>query len=304
MAAGETRMLIIGASGFVGGHLARMAAGRFQVFSGSRRAPISPDHVALDVTSPEMVREAFARVRPQVVVHLAAISDIDRCEQEKELAEAVNVRGTAHVVDQCARGGARLFFASSGAVFDGTRHGYTEQDPPTPVSFYGETKARAEALITRELPSAVILRCGLVLGAALQPGSNALGDKLVESFRAGRPVVVPTYEFRNPIDAPTLAEFFLELAAYPQASGIFHVGSSDSLSRYELVAKMAEKMGYPRSLVVPRREPIPGRAPRGPDQFLLTDKIRRVCRTPVPTCEEVIERCVHAVSVAQSRLRA
>ena len=186
-----------------------------------------------------------------------------------------------------------MLFTSSAAVFDGTRHGYTEEDPPTPISVYGRTKARAEELIMSTLPSALILRLALVVGFAAGCGTNAMLNRFAEKLRAGQEVSFPDYEYRNPIDAATLSEFTLELLRRPNANGVYHVGASDSMSRFELGVRLAEKMGLPREFVHRQTEPLPGRAPRGPDHFLLTGKIRQMCRTPVPSCDQVIERAIH-----------
>jgi dTDP-4-dehydrorhamnose reductase len=227
------------------------------------------------------------------VVLLAAISDIDACESRPELAEEINVRGAARVVEACARAGAKLVFTSSAAVFDGTRHGYRESDVPTPVSVYGRTKARAEELVKQALPSAIIFRLALVVGFAQDHGTNAMLNKLAEKLRAGQSVAFPNFEYRNPIDASTLTGFMLELLHHPGASGVFHVGASESISRFELGVKLAERMGFSRDLIKPQTTPLPGRAPRGLDHFLLTERIRATCRTPVPSCDEVIERAVY-----------
>jgi dTDP-4-dehydrorhamnose reductase len=180
-------------------------------------------------------------------------------------------------------------------VFDGTLHGYREDDQPTPVSVYGETKAAAEAVVAAAAPSAIILRLALVLGFAGRTGTNSLLDNLGEKWKMGRPVELPVSEYRNPIDAPTLGRFIMELRERG-AHGLYHLGSRDSISRFALGLKLAERMGYPSDLVQPQTEPPPGRAPRGLDQFLLTDKIATGSGIPVPSCDEVIERCFDATS--------
>src|SRR5271156_2728483 len=136
-------MLIIGANGFLGQHLSK-AGCCFEVFEADLAAPRGERGVAMDVTSAVSVDAGFMHARPDVAVLLAAVSDIDQCEQNPEMAEAVNVCGAAHVAEACARTGARMVFTSSAAVFDGTRHGYTECDALNPLSVYGRTKARAE----------------------------------------------------------------------------------------------------------------------------------------------------------------
>ena len=287
----KPHLLIIGARGFLGQHLAWKAASAFQVFAAD--LPVAGrEDLAIDVTSAASIAAAFEQTLPDVVVLLAAVSDIDMCENRPELAEEINVRGTARVVEACARIGAKLVFTSSAAVFDGTRHGYRESDVPTPLSVYGRTKAHAEKLISQGLPSAMILRLALVVGFAQDQGTNAMLNKLAEKLRAGQSVSFPNFEYRNPIDAGTLADFVLELL-HLGASGIFHVGSSESISRFELGVKLAERMGFSRDLIKPQTAPLPGRAPRGLDHFLLTERIRATSSTPVPSCDEVIERAIY-----------
>jgi dTDP-4-dehydrorhamnose reductase len=288
-------MLIIGALGFIGAYAARVAAATCEVFRGDCLPPEGPGDVAIDITNEESVRAVFERVAPDTVLLFAAISDIDRCQANPELANAINVRGAEHVACACARSNARLLYTSSAAVFDGTRHGYREDDQPTPVSVYGETKARAESIIAAAAPSAIILRLALVLGLAGRTGTNSLVDNLGEKWKTGRPVALPVFEYRNPIDAPTLARFIMELLGRG-AHGVYHLGSREAISRFDLGLKLAERMGYPGELVQPQTEPAPGRAPRGLDHFLLTDKIAAATAIPVPSCDEVIERCLNGTS--------
>jgi dTDP-4-dehydrorhamnose reductase len=288
--------LIIGSTGFLGQHLARKAPGTFEVFEADLATLPVDRGVRIDITSAASVNAAFESTQPDAAILLAAMSDIDQCELRPELAEAVNVCGAAHVVAACRRTGARLIFTSSAAVFDGTRHGYRESDSPTPVSVYGRTKARAEQLISTELPSAVILRLALVVGFAEGTGTNAMLNRFAAKLRAGEPVLLPDFEYRNPIDAATLSGVMLELLAGAGAAGIFHLGAADAISRFELGVRLAKRLGYSTQLVEPQIEPLPGRAPRGLDHFLLTERIAAVCGMHVPTCDEVIERAIHGTA--------
>jgi dTDP-4-dehydrorhamnose reductase len=285
--------LIIGASGFVGQHLAQKAGRCFDVWEADLLAPPGEQGVSIDITSAGSVDAGFQQTTPDAVVLLAGVSDIDQCETRPDLAEAVNVSGTVHVAEACARTGATLLFISSAAVFDGTKHGYRESDMPTPVSVYGRTKANAEELIATVLPLAVILRLALVIGFAEGSATNAMLNRFAAKLRAGEVVPLPDFEYRNPIDAGTLSDFIVELLCRGGAAGVFHLGATESISRCELGVRLAERMGFPRRLVQAQTKPLPGRAPRGLDHFLLTDKIRTICRTPVPSCEEVIERAIH-----------
>lgn len=289
----KPRLLIVGAGGFVGQHLARKAAAAFEVFEADLVPPSSPRALAIDTTSAGSVDAAFEQVCPQAVVLLAAVSDIDQCEARPEIAESVNVAGTANVTEACARTGAKLLFISSAAVFDGAQHGYSECDGVSPISVYGRTKVSAEKLITTMLPGAVILRLALVIGFAEGSGTNAMLNKFAAKIRAGETVSLPDFEFRNPIDAGTLSGFILELLGSKSASGIYHLGAQTAISRFELGVRMAARMGLSTDLIRRQIEAIPGRAARGADHFLMTEKIRAICVTPVPNVDEVIERAIH-----------
>jgi len=289
----KPRLLIIGAGGFLGQHLARRAASSFEVFEADLKPLPGGRGLTIDTTSAASVSAAFRETKPHAVVLLAAISDIDECERRPDIAEAVNVRGTAHVAEECALSSARLVFTSSAAVFDGTKRGYLETDPPTAVSVYGKTKVRGEQLVVRTLPNAVILRLALVIGLADGGGTNAMLNKFREKLRAGEPVSVPDFEYRNPIDAGTLSNFVLDLLAVDSAAGVFHLGARESISRFELAVRLAGRMGFSNALIQRQTQPLAGRAPRGLDHFLVTAKIEGLCRTPVPSVDEVIERAIH-----------
>jgi dTDP-4-dehydrorhamnose reductase len=286
--------LIIGSRGFLGRYAVRAAASEFTVVEGNRTRNGRASEVMIDIRDQDNVASTFREVRPDVVLLLAAHSDIDYCEQHPEEAWAVNFRGADHVAEACAGVGARLVFTSTGAVFDGRQHGYDEESPVGPVSVYGETKAEAEKLIFARLPDTLVVRLPLIIGFALPPDANAFLDKLEQRWTRGETVALPVFEQRNPIDAGSSSQFIFELVKRGQ-HGIFHIGSLESISRYELGLRIASKMGY-SDRVRPQQEPIPGRAPRGPDHFLKTGKLSAACDLPIPSCDQVIERCFDGIA--------
>jgi dTDP-4-dehydrorhamnose reductase len=285
------RLLIVGARGFLGMHAVRAAMDGFEVIRGDRRGTGQSRSVEMDVADASSVDRAFSQAKPDFVLLLAAMSDIDQCERLPEQAFAVNARGAENVANACARTGARLLFTSSAAVFDGRKHGYSEGDTVGPLSVYGKTKAWAENAVKALTPSAVVARFALVLGFARKSGTNAMLDTLIERWKVDEPVFFSTREVRNPIDTATLATILTGLLADRHVSGVYHVGASDSISRYELGKRLAARAGVSADLVRPQDDPVPGRAPRGEDHFLLTDKIHGVCNFEIPSCDQVIERC-------------
>ncbi|MCC7499061.1 MAG: NAD(P)-dependent oxidoreductase [Bryobacterales bacterium] len=290
----KPELLIIGASGFVGAELAAQAGGSYQV--------AAPGPEELDITSASSVERGFAAAQPRVVALVAAIADIDQCEQQPELAWKVNAEGARLVAEACVRYGARLLYISSAAVYDGTKEGYRESDPVTPASVYGRTKAEAERLVLGRLPRSIVLRPALVIGAARTAGTNSFQEKLVSALESGKSVSAPVFESRNPIDAGTLVVAMLRLAANPKTGGIYHVGSAQAVSRYELACRFADLVGAPRSLVIAQTEPAPGRAPRGRHHFLMSSRLEQATGLVMPDIDTVLERALHGFTESNLRV--
>jgi dTDP-4-dehydrorhamnose reductase len=287
------RILVIGAKGFLGTYAAQAAAAgdTFDVIRADRSGTGQPGSIELDIADASTVDRAFRLIEPDFVLLLAAMSDIDRCERMPDQAFAANARGAENVANACARTQARLLFTSTAAVFDGRKQSYCEEDAIAPLSVYGKTKAWAEDAVKALVPSAVIIRFALVLGFARKSGTNAMLDSVIGKWKAGEPVSFSTRETRNPIDAASLANLMISMLADRQVSGLFHVGACDSVSRYELGKRLAARAGVSIDLVQPQGDPPPGRAPRGDNHFLLTEKIQRAFNFKVETCDQVIERC-------------
>jgi dTDP-4-dehydrorhamnose reductase len=285
------RLLVIGARGFLGTYAVQESTREFEVIRGDRSGGRLRGTVRLDIADPQSVDRAFRDVRPDGVLLLAALSDIDRCEATPEEAFAVNARGAENVANACARGKLRLLFTSSAAVFDGKKQAYREEDEIIPLSVYGNTKAWAENAVRALTPGAVILRFALVLGLARKNCTNAMLDGLLEKWKAGKAVSFSSREMRNPIDAASLSKIMIDMVADCRISGTYHLGATDSISRYELGKRLAARAGVPSNLVRRHDAPVSGRAPRGENHFLLTDKIRRDYGFELRTSEQVIERC-------------
>ena len=298
----KPRLLVIGARGFLGSFVVQKAQANYDVIRGDRTQDTGETDVVVDLAEPATITQAFHDLRPDAILLLAAISDIDRCQRDQALALTVNLHGAEAVANACAGANARLLFTSTGAVFDGLKHGYTEDDQPTPVSFYGETKARAESVVLGLVPSAIVARLSLVLGIANKPGTNSLVDSLIRRWKTGEVISASLVESRNPIDAATLSTWLLELLSEQSLHGIFHTGSTDAMTRFALARAIAAHLGISAELVQPEDHPPAGRAPRGPDHLLLTGKISKACSTQPPSCAQVIERSLN--EVAKSSFRA
>jgi len=277
-------LLVTGGSGFVGGSvLAAARAASWRAVNADCADAAALEGVEfrrLDITEAASVAPVLAEVRPEAVIHCAAIGNIDQSERDPERAWRVNVEGTAHLAGAAARIGARFVFLSSSTVFDGKSGRYREADPPMPVNVYGRTKVAAEHAACVLCPPALVVRISMAYGYPRTGGASFL-TRVEERLRAGQPTDQPADEFRTPIDVLTLADALLELASL-DASGLLHLGPQARISRYDFARKIAARLGADPALVQDRRaEALPGRAPRPKDVSFETDRARALLRTPL-----------------------
>ena len=155
-----SRILITGAFGQLGTSLRNILSDQL-ILAAGRMIPVEEKDgcTELDITEPNQVRETIALFQPDVIVHLAAMTDVDGCERDPELAFDVNVRGTENLLDNFS---GRFIYISTDYVFDGSDGPYTEKDEVNPISVYGRTKLYGEDLVQQSNANWVILRLSLI----------------------------------------------------------------------------------------------------------------------------------------------
>jgi len=268
------RALITGAGGLLGHALARHLAGRGDRVWGAFRHP--PDHwpfgqvVPLELGAvpgaPGSADQACAIAEPEVVFHLAAWTNVDECEAQPLAAWTVNVTGTVHVARAAYAAGARLVFMSTDYVFDGGAGPYGEDRPPSPVNWYGRTKARGEEVAQAAHPGVLILRSTFY---GFHPDGHGALARLLAALRAGRRQALRPDAYFSPLPAPLLAQRMAELAE-GGLSGLRHL-PGPRCSRWEFGRAVAQRFGLEPSLVEPGPgEAVTGRAPRPVDTSLTT----------------------------------
>lgn len=273
--AGPLRVLLTGASGLLGGRIAERLRESFDVITTRHRAAAHGDgeSVGLDLGSSDSVEAAFDRARPDAVVHAAALSDVDRCEREPELARSVNVSGSERIAQACATRGLALVALSTDLVFPGDLSLSAEGAMPQPLSVYGRTKLAGEVAILALCPSAAVTRVALVIGRGHGPRGTGT-EAIAWALRGGRAARLFSDQYRTPIDADSVAEA-IALALQRRASGRYHLGGPERVSRYELGLRVARVLGLPSALVeaVAYRDE-PTEAPRPADASLDSRRAR------------------------------
>ncbi|WHZ23883.1 MAG: dTDP-4-dehydrorhamnose reductase [Nitrospira sp.] len=264
--------LITGAAGLIGWYLVRSAsrwAPQWEV-RGITRAEA-------DLTDQAQVKACYQRYHPDLVIHCAALSRTGACEQDPALARRINVEATRRLAD-VARD-IPFVFLSSDQVFDGSKAWYVETDRVNPLNVYGHTKAEAEQAVLQN-PAHTVIRVALTAGASPTRDRSFIED-MVRVVAKGQRLTLFTDEFRCPIPAGTLVHALWEFVAQPRA-GLYHLGGSDRLSRWEIGELLARLYPELRSKIQPGSVADYQGPPRPPDLSMCSDKIQALLSFRLP----------------------
>ncbi len=285
------KLLITGASGLYGSKLAELAIARnFEVYSCDvQELPVCGNFVKFDVSNKELVNEAFKRVKPDVVVHAATLTDVDKCELNKELAWKINVEGTKNIADAAKTAGSFLIYISTDYVFNGEKGNYKETDKPDPINYYGLTKLKAEELVKAQ-DEYFIGRPSVIYGSTPAAGKVNFALWLIDALRKGERVKIVTDQWNTPTLNTNLAEMTLEVIER-KLTGTFHLCGATRVSRFQFAELIAEAFDLDKSLidsVVSSQFKWPAKRPM--DSSLDTTKAQRALKNKPLEIGEALKR--------------
>jgi len=277
-----TRWLVTGATGLLGANAMVSFASSSDAVGIARRVPISPvagEFLALDIADHRERRDAISRTAPSAVLHAAAISTIEGCEADPVAARELNVTASVDLARQAAIQGIPFVFVSTDAVFDGEQGEYSEEDATSPASEYGRLKAEAEQRVLDVYPEAIVARVNFY-------GWSPTGTRSLAEFfwhRLSRGERTPGF-----VDVRVSTTYVGDLVAGIEglvdvgASGIVHVASSRSITKFAFGQALAEEFGFDPALVVESSARDVLSLPRGADLSLRTDLLESLIGRALP----------------------
>lgn len=273
------RILVTGSSGMLGRTLARRLHQRDHTL-------ILADSSSFDITDSHATHQAIREAKPDLVIHSAAMTAVDKCESEVETAFAVNALGSAHVAAATYRAGAKLIALSTDYVFDGDNpHPYVETDAIGPKTVYGKSKWAGEEAIRAHCPDHLILRVAWLYGAG---GPSFVHTMLRLGTKPGDALKVVDDQRGNPTSCDAVAKHIQTLLDVPTA-GTFHLTCEGEASWFDFTKAIFDLRSLSREIQPCGTEAFPRPAPRPKNSRLDNRGLRIAGLPPLPHWRDALE---------------
>jgi dTDP-4-dehydrorhamnose reductase len=251
------KILLTGSNGMLGSQLLKsLAENGFPVLATGKgefkhNSLIFNDiikYTEMDLLDHGSVEKTIIDYKPTHILHLAAITQVDECEQNRELCYSVNVDSTSCIIKLAEQLSAKLIYLSTDFVFDGLNGPYKEDDHVCPVNYYGTTKIEAENILLQSKVNHCIIRTILLYDKPSDTGRTNFINWVKGNLEKNSPIQVVDDQIRTPTYIPDLVKAILEVIKR-DTRGIYHVSGADTLSPYEMAIAVAEHLGLDKSLI-------------------------------------------------------
>jgi dTDP-4-dehydrorhamnose reductase len=254
------RILVIGAKGMLGRDLMGILYSSFP-----KDEVIGWDIEEMDIQKENESMKKIEKLRPEIVIHVAAYTDVDGCELDQKKAFSVNAEGTKHVALAASRCCAKMVYLSTDYIFDGKKgKPYLESDPPHPLNVYGHSKLKGERYVQEAVKDHLIVRTQWLYG----PFGKNFVDSILQQAREKRTLSIVNDQMGSPTYTADLARAISELIQF-EARGIFHVANSDFCTWYTFGQAILKLSGVNRAKVLPISSKALGRPAARPSYSVL-----------------------------------
>lgn len=279
------KLLLTGASGFLGWNVIKANPG-WDIVGLVRNNPVVGIATKqADLADTEQLKAVLAAIAPDAIMHLAAQSDVNKCQQEPELAAETNVAPIEILATYARQHAIPLVYTSTDMVFDGENAPYAEESAAEPVNLYGSQKLEAEQQLLKFYPNGCVCRMPLMVG---EGGAGV--PRFLRAFENHDPEKGPLQFFED--EYRTVAGGYsaakgLWLAIEKQWSGVWHLGGRDRISRFELGEMINRIFKYDYTLAGGSQKDVKMLAPRPADLTLDSNKAFAFGYDPLPVAKEL-----------------
>ncbi|SFT99246.1 dTDP-4-dehydrorhamnose reductase [Algoriphagus locisalis] len=250
----KKKVFITGANGLLGQKLVSQLVekGEFQVIASGKGECRLPgegfEYVSVDITDAAGVEKALGDIKPDIIIHGAAMTHVDQCELNQEACYDANVNATRYLIKAAEVANAHFIFVSTDFIFSGEEGPLDENAEAAPVNYYGETKLKGEQLVMASKTKWSIARTVLVFGIAHDLSRTNIVLWVKSSLEAGKEIQVVDDQFRTPTLAEDLAAGCI-LIAEQEAEGVFNISGPDFLTPYDMANITADFFGLNKELI-------------------------------------------------------
>jgi len=245
------KIIYTGISGLLGGYIRKKEYSAEITGIGNVNIKSDKKNFSIDITNRQLVLDLILKIRPEIIIHGAAIGNVDYCEKNPQQAIEVNVEGTENIIAAAKSVNARIIFLSSNAVYDGENPPYNEEAAVNPIDVYGKTKVEGEKLIVESGLDYCILRLMTMYGWPQIGGRSNPVTWVIDSLKRGERINVVNDIYNNHLWAGQAADAIWQVIEREKVKDVYNISGNECISRYDLALKVAEVFELDPTLITP-----------------------------------------------------
>ena len=287
------RILITGAFGQLGHALQSILSKKsnYELICTGRKVKKGQEGIPLDIRNQVALKELINTTAPDILINLAAMTNVDACELNPKLAGEINVAGLQHICDSFK---GKIIHLSTDYVFDGTSGPYKEDDPLNPISIYGKTKLASEHILLEKDIKNLVIRGNVLYDYSPHTSASFL-NWVVSSLKGNQEIKVVEDQFNNPTWTRSMSDI-IELSIENDLEGIIHWGDSVHISRFEFAKLIAKKFSLNESLIKPVLTSELNQPARRPLQSgLSTEKLVNMLDIIPPSIDDCLDEIIKTI---------
>ena len=287
------RILITGAFGQLGHALQSILSKKsnYELICTGRKVKKGQEGIPLDIRNQVALKELINTTAPDILINLAAMTNVDACELNPKLAGEINVAGLEHICDSFK---GKIIHLSTDYVFDGTSGPYKEDDPLNPISIYGKTKLASEHILLENDIKNLVIRGNVLYDYSPHTSASFL-NWVVSSLKGNQEIKVVEDQFNNPTWTRSMSDI-IELSIENDLEGIIHWGDSVHISRFEFAKLIAKKFSLNESLIKPVLTSELNQPARRPLQSgLSTEKLVNMLDIIPPSIDDCLDEIIKTI---------